>query len=218
MTTLLTQNKKMHKSSGAKYRVFDFAIPAYQARSGLKTCPLAGTCKNGCYAKQGPYTWTSTQDAFENRLATILDGSFEVKMKLEITTKLKTASKRGQQLVIRIHSSGDMFSLDYLKQWLAVIEAFPTVQFYSYTKMVPLFKKYGELPPNFTVIFSEGGIADAQITEGDRHARVFDSLESLLEAGYDNAMEDDTVAFTSQSGKIGLYYHGAQSKQWTTAV
>lgn len=207
----------MRKSGGDKFRVFDFAIPAYQARSGLKTCPLAGTCKNGCYAKQGPYTWTSTQDAFENRLATILDGSFGNKMEKEIRTKLKTADKRGQQLVIRIHSSGDMFSLAYLNQWIEVIRAFPTVQFYSYTKMVPLFKRYGKLPSNFTVIFSEGGIADNKIADNDRHARVFESLEALEAAGYDNAMEDDTVAFTSQSGKIGLYYHGAQSKLWTTA-
>ena len=102
MTKLLTRNSKMKKSGGEKYNVLDFAIPAYEARSGLKTCPLAGTCKRGCYAKQGSYTWKPTQDAFENRLATILDKTFVSKISKEITTKLKTANKRGQTLVIRI--------------------------------------------------------------------------------------------------------------------
>jgi len=218
MTKLLTQNSKMRKSGGDIYNIFDFAIPAYQARSGLVTCPAAGTCKKGCYAQSGTYTWSNVQDGFENRLTTILDGSFKDKMEREIRTKLKTSTRRKMQLVIRIHSSGDFFSQDYVNTWISLVELFPTVQFYAYTKALPFFKNL-TTPNNFVIIYSEGGKFDKAInTDTDRHARVFDSVESLEAAGYDNAMDDDAVAFTSKTGKIGLWYHGAKSKAWKTGA
>ena len=218
MTKLLTQNAKMRKSGGDHYNIFDFAIPAFKARGGLVTCPAAGTCKKGCYAQAGTYAWSTTQDAFENRLQTILDGTFADKMEREIRTKLKTATRRKQQLVIRIHSSGDFFSQGYVDTWLKLVEYFPTVQFYAYTKALPFFKSK-VLPTNFVIIYSEGGKFDKAIdTDTERHARVFDSLESLEAAGYDNAMVDDAVAFTSKSGKIGLYFHGPKSRAWKTGA
>jgi hypothetical protein len=218
MTALLSQNAKMKKSGGDKYAIFDFAIPAYKSNTGLVTCPMAGSCAKGCYAQQGTYAWQSTQDAFERRLATITDGTFAGKIEREIRTKLKTATRRKQQLVIRVHSSGDFFSPDYVNTWFKVVALFPEVQFYAYTKALPFFKNK-PVPSNFTVIFSEGGKFDKAIDiDTERHARVFDSNEALEAAGYDNAMDDDSVAFTSKSGKIGLVYHGAKSKAWETGA
>jgi hypothetical protein len=127
-------------------------------------------------------------------------------------------SKRGK-VVIRIHDSGDFYSRNYAEKWFAIMRECPDVEFYAYTKMVPLFrlKSMREIKPdNFTVIFSEGGKWDDMIRDHDRHSRVFASEDELIAAGYDNASDDDTVAFRSESGKIGLVYHGAKSKQATT--
>lgn len=52
---------------------------------------------------------------------------------------------------------------------------------------------------------------------GAGHSRVFGSLEELEAAGYDDASKDDKVAFLSESGKVGLVYHGVKSKAWSTA-
>jgi hypothetical protein len=46
-----------------------------------------------------------------------------------------------------------------------------------------------------------------------RHAKVFDSEESLIEAGYVNASDNDLIAPFSDNKKIGLVYHG--SKKYT---
>jgi len=206
----------MAKSGGGHYAIFDFAIPAYQSRTGMATCPMAGSCAKSCYAQNGSYAWKPVQDAFERRLATIADGTFEGKIEREIRTKLKTAERRKQQLVIRIHSSGDFMNKDYVNTWLRVIELFPQVQFYAYTKALPYFKGKPR-PANFVVIFSEGGKADKAIDVAtDRHARVFESVELLEAAGYSDASQDDSIAFTSPNNKIGLVYHGPKSKKWTT--
>jgi hypothetical protein len=48
-----------------------------------------------------------------------------------------------------------------------------------------------------------------------RHSRVFKDLQSLNEAGYADASKDDSVAL-GPNPRIGLIYHGAKSKEWTT--
>lgn len=217
---MLSQNKKIKQSSGDKYIVFNFGIPAFASTTGIRTCPLAGECKKGCYAQQGAYTWSNVSQAYERRLEETLAETFIDKMGEELNKKLKTAQRTGKQVVVRIHDSGDFYNRKYLNKWLMIIGSYPNVHFYAYTKMVPLFrrvKRYGLVPDNFTVIYSEGGQMDWQIdTETDRHARVFSSHEELLAAGYADATKNDLVAALGENNKIGLVYHGAKSKSWET--
>lgn len=215
---MLAKNKKIKQSGNDKVTVYNFGIPAFQSAAGLRTCPLAGTCKIGCYATQGAYAWSNVQAAYESRLKATLQSNFSEVMTELIKVKNKTAERQVKQLIIRIHDSGDFYSKEYLEKWLKVINRFPNVKFYAYTKMVPLFnlfKKQGRIPRNFTVIYSEGGVMDKLIKPSDRHARVFPDYESLVRAGYSDASKNDLVAI-GQNKKIGLIYHGAKSKTWTT--
>ncbi len=222
MTQLLTQNSKMKKSGGDSLRIFNFGIPALMSADGETICKLAGLCAEGCYAQMGSYLWSTTQAAYEARLAATKRDDFVDVMSSTVEAKLKTASKRNQKLAIRIHDSGDYYSAAYLSKWIEVMRQFEGVTFYSYTKMIPLMRlmrKASKLPDNFVVVFSEGGKCDDQIdTSKDRHCRVFASREELLAAGYVDASEDDSVAFLSDNHRIGLVYHGYSSKQWTTST
>jgi len=202
-------NEKLMKSSGDAYMIGHFSLPA------IKTCPKAGACKTGCYATQGRYRFSNVQKSYEANLALTKGPEFKEIIKLELEVLSNRAKKRGLALVIRIHTSGDFYDRAYLEAWLALIDTFPFVRFYAYTKQVKLMKRYA-LPSNFTVIFSEGGLEDGLIQPNDRHARVFPDSASLEAAGYDDASNDDTVAFLSDSGKIGLIYHGADRKAWRT--
>ena len=220
MTKLLVRNKKIAESSNDIYTLYNFGIPAYKSDQGLVTCPMAGQCAKGCYAQAGAYNWSPVKKAYEYRLLQTQKDNFAELLQKELSPKIKTAKRQGKQLVIRIHDSGDFYSVKYLRKWLEIIQANPSVIFYAYTKMVPVFKKLtslGEIPNNFKVIYSEGGIADKMINcQEDRHSRVFPSKDALISAGYDDASKDDTVAFSSSTGKIGLIYHGVKSKAWQT--
>lgn len=214
MTKLLTQNKKMKNTSIDGLKVFNFGIPALKSKSGIKTCPNASKCAaaNGCYALQGAYAWSNVSMAYENRLQATLQENFVDLMSVEINKLLK--NKNTKQLVIRIHDSGDFYNANYLVDWLNIIQKFPNVKFYAYTKMIELFKQGNVkrfLPKNFTVIFSMGGKLDHVIdVNQERHSRVFDSLESLQAAGYVDASHDDMLAI-GENKKIGLVYHGTRS-------
>jgi Gene product 88 len=220
MTALLVKNSKIAASANDLYTLYNFGIPAYKAADGTVTCPMADRCAEGCYARSGAYVWSNVAQAYEYRLKAALSGNFVELLEKELAPKVKTAKRQGKQLVIRIHDSGDFFGLKYLQLWIKIMERNKDVLFYAYTKMVPLvgrLLRQGKLPSNFIAIFSEGGIADGMIDRTkDRHSRVFTSEEALITAGYDNASKDDTVAFTSKTGKIGLIYHGFSSKAWNT--
>lgn len=219
MTKLFSQNKKMSKSTNDNYLVFNFGIPAFKSANGEKTCPMAGQCGKdaGCYALQGPYRWANVAQAYEFRYQKTKLDNFPELAQIELDTLKKRAKKQGKQLVIRIHDSGDYYSLSYTKKWFNIMLNNEEVLFYSYTKMIPLFKKLKTIPDNFTVIYSEGGVADHLIDiNNDRHSRVFTTSEELENANYDNAMDNDLVACLSDNNRIGLIYHGAKSKTWAT--
>lgn len=222
MTKLFTQNKKIKDSNSENYIVVNFGIPAYQADDGFKTCPMAGTCKIGCYAQQGAYVWSNVKPAYEYRLqqTKLPENEFIEVFSKELKSWNNKAMKQGKQLVVRIHDSGDFYSLDYALKWFKVMELFDDVIFYAYTKMIPMFKlfqKRNPVPSNFRLIYSFGGLADDKIdVNKDFHSQVFSSLDELQAYGYSDCTKNDLVAGLGDNHKIGLVYHGAKSKSWNT--
>lgn len=196
----------MKRSSGPK--TVNWGIPAFRSKDGFKTCPMAGQCVKGCYAKQGAYTWSNVKPAFERRLKLSRSLDFVSIIGMEISRR---SIKR-----VRIHDSGDFYNRDYLLKWVSIANDNMDVEFYAYTKMVDLVKSLVFMPENLTIIYSYGGKQDALIdVDLDRHSRVFDSLKSLQEAGYVDTSHDDYLA-TGINPKIGLIYHGAKGKAWAS--
>lgn len=204
----LTRNSKMLKSKSAT--VYNWGIPAFISETGLKTCPKAGICAAGCYAMSGTYMFKNTKNAYERRLSLSLSDQFENVMIEELTYILNKAKL---PVYIRIHDSGDFYSKEYLEKWLRIMEVFPEIKFYAYTKEVKMLKSIKDsLPDNFTVIFSLGGKEDGLINvHNDRHSAVFKDLRVLVANGYEDASNDDLVAL-GPNKKIGLIYH--QNKKY----
>lgn len=209
----LSQPSKFLATSS--YKILSYGIPAFQSSDGFRTCPNAGKCSVGCYASQGRYSFGNVKAAYEKRLKLSLSERFVH----VITDEILQVSERQEKLAIRIHDSGDFYSMKYALKWFEVAKECKSVRFYAYTKEVALMKHLSRklsLPANFTLIYSYGGRNDRLINqENDRHARVFDNIEALRLANYADACKDDSVAFLSDNHRIGLIYHGAKSKRWT---
>lgn len=210
---LLTQNAKMKRSGGAKYSLYNFGIPAFRSEAGESTCPNAGACAVGCYARQGAYVWPAVKAAYEARYqATKNAAQFYLLMVDEIKRVSKTADRDGKQLVIRVHDAGDFYSKDYFNAWIGIVQSFPKVTFYAYTKQVEMLRDE-VLPKNFKLNFSYGGKQDALIRpDVDSNSKVFKTRAELLRARYKDTSNDDSHAFSSaKTRRIGLVYHGAKS-------
>lgn len=206
-TQLLTQNGKMKKSSE---KIWNFGIPAFKSKDGFSTCPKAGACAKGCYAMSGAYMFSNVARAFEWRLEQTFKPEFINMVQLELNIK--------KVKYLRIHDSGDFYSLEYLMKWIEIMHANPAITFYAYTKQVKMIKDIKlTLPKNFIVIFSFGGLEDNLInTEIDRHSLVFPSEYALKKAGYVNAANNDAIAFQSINPKIGLVFHHAKNIENTS--
>lgn len=201
---MLTSNSKLKKDN-----IWAFSIPAG------KTCPQKGICAKGCYAMQGFYVMPSVKKAQERNLKATKTVGFIGALSQEIYERKAN--------IIRIHTSGDFYSQEYFNKWVKIAVINPHIKFYAYTKMVLMVKitmqkliQSREWPSNFTIIFSEGGKQDSMISENnDRHSRVFSSLKELKKAGYADVTTHDKGAL-GPNHKIGLVYHGAKSKEWST--
>jgi hypothetical protein len=204
---IFQQNKKMNKAS---VLTFNFALPA------INTCPGAGSCKQFCYAALEQIRYPSA-NGYRNRMFELSKSAEFIPTINGELIRLRKKSK-GNKVAIRIHSSGDFYSAEYVLKWTAIAEQNPDIIFYAYTKSVAMFKhiqKNGiSLPLNFIIIFSLGGRQDKLIdVNNDRHSRIFASTEQALESGYDLANEDDTVAWSTTNNKIGLVMFGARAKK-----
>jgi hypothetical protein len=198
---LLTQNAKMKKTSRENNaKIFNFSIPAYKTRSGKITCPFADSCVKYCYAQKGNYTrFPKIQELMEQKYKISKTAEFIPLMNEEIQKKKVTH--------VRIHDSGDFYSIAYLNKWVDIATQNNDVIFYAYTKSIKFFVDGLLLPKNMKIIFSEGSKTDNLInTAKHRHARIFKSKELLNAAGYIDASNNDLKAITSNK-KVGLVYH-----------
>ena len=198
---LLTQNTKMKKTSKENNtKIFNFSIPAYKTKSGKITCPFAKDCIKYCYAQKGNYTrFPIIQQLMEKKYELSKTENFINLMNKEI--------KKKKAKYIRIHDSGDFYSIKYLNKWIQIAKDNKNVIFYAYTKSIKFFINGLKLPKNLKIIFSEGSKTDNLInTKKHRHARIFKDIKTLLNAGYIDASNNDLKAITSNK-KVGLIYH-----------
>ena len=164
---------------------------------------MAGVCgkQGGCYAMQGTYTWGNVSKKFEERLDLSRSKYFVEIIDAEI--------KRRKVEIVRIHDSGDFYSMEYLNKWVQIAYDNPTVRFYAYTKSFKFFNGR-KLPDNFDVIYSNGSKLDHTVKFSDhRHTGIFNDLISLKAAKYVDASKFDLYAtkWFSKSKKVGLIYH-----------
>lgn len=163
---ILKKNEKMEHSSGEKEQFFNVG---FAALTGLaldertnefkivNTCPGAGSCKIDCFARGGGKIQFEGPWISDARLLTwILNDpkSFEEQLKKEIAAANKRYNKDGIKVSIRWHDSGDFFSPEYVDMAINIAKAFPTTDFYAYTKIADV--ALASLPKNFQINWSEG--------------------------------------------------------------
>ena len=224
---LLTQNSELRP-----HHIFNFAIPAWHLRVDgkiFKTCPNAGTCATVCYARNGTYMFPNVLAAHtRNLLLTLNEPAKFADLICEELTHRKFQPKGVPRVLpvgavvsdadlwlcrwvskggaaVRVHDSGDFYSLDYLRLWFKIAWFNDSVLFYAYTKEVAMLKEYGhEAPPNFRWLYSTGGLQDDLITETDRRADVFPDEASIAAAGHTSQDASDLLAILLPTNLVGI--------------
>lgn len=120
--------------------VLIFNIPPGGKKQG-GTCRPTKWCYQYCYAMKGMHTYPSVTKANAKRKAMADSPSFVEDAVAEL--------KRTKKPYVRIHSSGDFYSEEYVDKWVQICKKCPEKKFLAYTKSVHLkesLKKLARLP------------------------------------------------------------------------
>ena len=225
---MLKQNKKFKKTL-----IFD--LP-----SG-KTCPKANEClayvemnakgktvlkegKNSifrCFAASQENQYPNVYKARKYNLDLILKslkGKYGFYRTYELIHNSIQKHKTRNINKVRIHSSGDFFSGEYLRCWFAVARLNPLMKFYCYSKSLHLFGTNVSIPENFFLTASMGGLRDDLIHKGffKRYAIVVNSEAEAIKKGIEHMGKpykidkDDSSCF--KPDPFALLIHGTQKK------
>ena len=115
----------------------------------IKGCLDCSSCASTCYAVKSYRQYPNVKTAWDRNLDLVKNDL--TTFKINIVKQLKHT----RQKTVRIHSSGDFISQDYVDAWAEIAEAYPNINFYTYTKSMDRFNFKTILKlPNVNIINS----------------------------------------------------------------
>lgn len=145
---------RMTKGNSKLVNILIFDVPA------VKTCLNCSSCASTCYALKAQIQYKNTRTFREVNLE--LFKNDRTWLKQNIIDSLS----RTKLTTVRLHSSGDFFSQDYIDFWSDIIALFPKINFYAYTKVEKVLNFDNiQSHKNFNLILS---FVDGNLNYGSR--------------------------------------------------
>ena len=212
MKLLTLGNTKTVKGEAMGYQTYIMHL-APSTLSGYNTCPMASEgCASACLNTAGRGRFTAIQEArirktkwfFENR------EDFMYTLVKDIKAAIRKAEREGFIPVFRLNGTSDIrwetvSVLDYRN----IMEMFPNVQFYDYTKL----PNRRDIPANYHLTFSRSESNEHLIPQGMNVAVVFDSLPDVwMGRKVIDGTETDLRFLDEQNVVVGLLAKGKAKK------
>jgi len=201
--------------------------------SGFQVCPMAklAKCDIACLNTSGRGAFNSIQLARINKTKYFFNNrnEFMINVYKDIQKGIKKALSLNQELLIRLNGTSDI-KFEYVDfiyngiHYNNIMEAFPNVQFYDYTKI----PNRNNLPSNYDLTFSYSNAItfhkynDIAINNGERIAVVFryekdipKTFKGLNVIGGDNS---DVRHIEDKNTIVALYAKGKAIKDNTGFV
>lgn len=223
MKLLGIANTKTLKGETQGYRTYIMHL-APSTLSGYQACPMASPgCAAACLNMSGMGRFSNVQKAriakthwfFRDR------ESFMAQLVKEVQSAIRSAQKASLEPVFRLNGTSDIrwetVRVHHAGRfWNNIMEAFPTVQFYDYTK-IPNRKN---LPANYHLTFSRSEVNEHQIAEAQANgyniAVVFDALpETYLGREVVDGTETDLRFLDPENVVVGLTANGKAKQDQT---
>jgi len=216
---LSTANPKIQKGTKLGYLSFILHL-APSTLSGKNTCPKAtpgciaaclNTAGRGGMFKKGETT-NAIQKARIRKTKMYFDEreQFLADLEADIRKAIKFAAKQGLTPVFRLNGTSDLS----VEKW-GIIEKFPQVQFYDYTKV--LGRKVSHLP-NYHLTFSKADGNDADVAEALMQGMSVVAVYDEIPAGVPSADETDLRFLDPKGIMLGLKAKGRAKKDYSGFV
>lgn len=231
MTKILTNptaNSKISKSIKKGFLTYGIHLAPFNL-SGFNVCANASAgCASACLNTAGRGRMTNIQKARIAKTKRFFSDKklFLQQLSKEIKSAIKSADKKQMTACFRLNLTSDLPWEAIKLDGLSLIETFPDVQFYDYTKSFKRAKKFadGEMPKNYHLTFSRSecndNLCDILKDLGVNIATVF---RNSLPATYKglpvvDGDETDLRFLDGESKIIGLVEKGLAKKDETGFV
>ena len=109
----------------------------------IKDCPFRSDgCEEVCYATKGNHQFPSVMQSRIRSHTESLREDFAPAVEYTLRYHMETKHFKGTVMIVRIHESGDFYSVQYLRKWVQIWKAFfadENIIFVLYTKSFPFF-------------------------------------------------------------------------------
>lgn len=216
MKLLGISNTKTKKGEAMGYRTYIMHL-APSTLSGYQVCPMASAgCRDACLNLSGMGRFSNVQAAriaktryfFEDRAA------FMAKLVKEIRAAVKSSEKAGLTPVFRLNGTSDVrWESIPVGSYANVMDAFPHVQFYDYTKI----PNRRNIPRNYHLTFSRSEENDVLVQRTPYNvAVVFDTLpHTYMGRRVIDGTETDLRFLDPENVVVGLVANGKAVKDTT---
>jgi hypothetical protein len=220
MQTLLSKpsaNFKVNKNLAYGYYTPILHLAPHDL-SGRNVCKKATAgCAAACLNPAGRGAMNTIQQARIKKTNTFFNdyNNFMIQLKKEITSAKKTAKNKGLKLAIRLNGTSDI-----LWENSGIMDAFPDVQFYDYTK----YSNRKRLPANYHLTFSKADGNDNDVKKAMKNglniAVVFQNYlpKSYLGRPVVDGDKNDLRFLDGKNVIIGLLAKGKAKKDNTGFV
>ena len=233
-TTILTQgNAKIVKGEELGYVTKGIHFAPAQL-SGFEVCQWRSKgCTASCLNTAGRGQMNSIQQSRIAKTKLFFDKQFDffAKLSKEISSSIKSATKKGMNSVFRLNLTSDIswesvfFNEEEPK---TIFDKFPSIQFYDYTKsfkrMANFLGKHKQFPSNYHLTFSRSEhndkLCEMVLEMGGNVAVVFRNQLPQTWKGYEvvNGDENDLRFLDKQGVVVGLIEKGMAKKDATGFV
>lgn len=202
--------KKLQKKLGLKRNeICSFDLPP--AITCNPSCKFRSMGASGKLQKGNmgdfPSCYTARADAQYPRTWRMRTRNYAALLSSDNMEKLIEKSIPEKVKVIRLHTSGDFFSYEYMLAWYNIAKNNPSLIIYTYTKQISFLLKLRKLglPKNLRIVGSYGSNADRLITRYNvPWARAIDIADKKRYKGIP-VNTDDYPAYCGKCSVI--YYH-----------
>jgi ribosomal protein L15 len=224
MKKLLTaSNTKILKGEAKGWKTLGLHL-APANLSGFNVCPWASKgCTKVCLNTSGRGAMGPVQRARIEKTLLFKNGQSEFVERLtkEIASAEKSCKRKGEKLAIRLNLTSDIsWEAIKNKEGKNLMEVFPEVQWYDYTKSAKRMENFlnGKLPANYSLTFSRSESNEKEVEKisslGGNVAVVF---RKKLPASWNgkrvvNGDEDDLRFLDPQNVIVGLVDKGKAKK------
>jgi hypothetical protein len=212
MKLLTLGNTKTVKGEAMGYQTYIMHL-APSTLSGYNTCPMASTgCAAACLNTAGRGRFTTTQEARIRKTKWFFEDreTFMAQLVKDITAAIRKAGREGFVPVFRLNGTSDIrWETVPVGGFRNIMEMFPTVMFYDYTKL----QNRRDLPSNYHLTFSRSeenyAAVDMMMAAGYNVAIVFNELPAVYN-GYTviDGTETDLRFLDEQGVVVGLLAKG----------